>query len=509
MANPVKSLQMGFDYQALYFWIHICRLFEPRTKVAQVGYELDEVKSFDDIVINYHSPVPDGTGSYVIKDYYQVKFHVDYDGSITCEALIDPSFIGASKYSLLQKVTNALRQCEKGNYCRLYLVTPWAIHPDDPLRKLISNDRGAIILDRLYKGLTDRSEMGRVRMLWRTHLEIDDTDLGTVLGPLRIHCNSMNIEQLENALNINLINAGLRPFDVTQISRPYEDLARRMHRMNWNNFSREEIKKIATDEGLYIGQKTNPEADEIIKIGIRSFWRFAEHLEDEVDDLLSLNQYFNHRHILAPELWQEEILPSVRDFIYKYVESSKPVHLYLDTHGAIAFAAGYYADSKGRSNIVPVQCGIERMREIWPPTGDLPADRGWSIENKKIRDERMEVAVAISITHPVTEDVVDFVGRELTQIGEVISFDVKPNPGRTSIAGGGHAYKLAEELAQRLFRIKKESSIARFHLFIAGPNGFQFHLGVLSHLFGDCVLYEYDFEAKKLGSYRPALTLHS
>lgn len=508
MANPVKALQMGFDYQALIFWNHICRLFEARTKVERVGYELDEVKSFDDIVVSYHTPVPDGIGGYTTKDYYQVKFHVDQDGSITFAALTDPAFIGATKYSLLQKLQKALSQCIDGNSCRFYLVTPWAIHPDDLLRKLVSNDRGAINLSRLYEGLTDRSEMGVVRAIWRTHLEIQDDDLRHVIRPLRIHSNFMNIEQLENSLNINLIHAGFKPFDETKAGRPYEDLTRRLHRMELNNFTREAIQRIATEEGLYVGG-SGVEAEEIPKIGIRSFWRFAEHLEDEVDDLLSLTQYFIHRHISAPELWQEAILPRVCDFIGKYVESANLVHLFLDTHGAVAFAAGYFSDSKGRSTIVPVQCGIGRMRELWTPTGSLPADRGWNVESKQVHKEGTEVAIAVSITHPVTDDVLDYAGRELAEVGEMLSFEVSPRPGRTSIAGGGHAYQLAEELAQRLARIKKEKQPAKFHLFIAGPNGFQFYLGALSHLFGDCVLYEFDFEARRLGAYSPAITLHS
>ena len=509
MADPVKALQMGFDYQALIFWRHICRLFETRTKVERVGYELDEIKSFDDVVISYHTPVPDGTGGYTSKDYYQIKFHVDQNGSITFEALTNPEFIGATKYSLLQKLQNAIGQCGDGNGCRFYLVMPWAIHPDDALRKLVSNDHGAINLNRLYEGITSRSEMGGVRQKWGTHLEIGDDDLRGVIRPLRIHSNSINIEQMKMVLNGYLMHAGFKPLDETKLGNPYEDLTRKMHRAEMNNFTREEIQKIATEEGLYIGEGKSVEAGEITKIGIRSFWRFAEHLEDEVDELLSLTQYFDHRHILKPELWQGRILPEVRAFIEKYVDSNKPVYLYLDTHGAIAFAAGYYSDSKGRSAFIPMQCGIGRKRELWTPTDATLSDRGWRVENKQMNADGGEVAVAVSITHSVTEDVIDYAVRSLPQIGELMSFEVLPRPGRGSIANGGHAYQLAEELAQLLLRIKKTKQPTRFHLFIAGPNGFQFHLGALSHLFGECTLYEYDFEAKKLGAYSPSLILHS
>jgi hypothetical protein len=156
---------------------------------------------------------------------------------------------------------------------------------------------------------------------------------------------------------------------------------------------------------------------------------------------------------------------------------------------------------------MPVQCGIGRQRELWSPdAGATPADKGWKMESNKIRAESNEMAIAVSITHEVTGDVINFAGRELGQVGEILSFDVLPKPGRTSITGGEHAYQLAEELAQRLAKLKKERQPERFHLFIAGPNGFQFHLGALSHLFGDCIVYEYDFEARKLGAYRPAIS---
>jgi hypothetical protein len=507
MANAVKPLQLGFDYQARLFWIEICRLFDSRTKVERVGYELDEVKSFDDVVIAYREPVPDHVGGLTSKDYYQAKFHLDQNGSITYQALVSPEFIGATKFSLLQKLRRAqIQHAPDGHGCRFYLVTPWAVHPDNSLSALLINDRGEINLERLFEGKTSQSKMGGVRELWRNHLELaDEAELRQILRPLRIHGGHFNLEQLENLLNLSLINAGFAPFDETKRVRRYDDLTRRLHHEGLNNFTRDEIQRIAAGEGLWIGKTMMEETDRTVKIGIRSFWRFAEHLEDEVDELLSLNQYFRERHILSSELWQQNILPEVKAFVGKYVNSATPVYVILDTHGAIAFAAGRFSDTKGRGTMLPVQCGFGRQREVWSPTESGSAERLWQIEEKQLETNGNEIAIAVSVTHNIVKDVTEFVNRELIAVNRILSFEILPKPGRTSVRGGSHAYYLAEDLALRIRELQKDLQFETIHLFIAAPNGFQFHLGALSNLFGKCLLYEYDLEVNKTGAYSPAL----
>jgi hypothetical protein len=46
MANVVVPRMQGDDYQARFFWLQACRLFEDHAKVVRVGYELDIVKFF-------------------------------------------------------------------------------------------------------------------------------------------------------------------------------------------------------------------------------------------------------------------------------------------------------------------------------------------------------------------------------------------------------------------------------------------------------------------------------
>ena len=60
MAKAVKARMAGDDYQARWFWLQACRLFYKDTYVERVGYELDEFKAFDDVVVKYKKPISDG-----------------------------------------------------------------------------------------------------------------------------------------------------------------------------------------------------------------------------------------------------------------------------------------------------------------------------------------------------------------------------------------------------------------------------------------------------------------
>ena len=124
MAKAIAARIQGDDYQARFFWLQICRLFQTHTKVVQVGYELNDFKSIDDVVVIYSPAISDGRGGLTSNDYFQIKFHVTQNGVITCQSLIDPKFIGATSFSFLQNVMNAhgKNKTKKIN-CRFILVS--------------------------------------------------------------------------------------------------------------------------------------------------------------------------------------------------------------------------------------------------------------------------------------------------------------------------------------------------------------------------------------------------
>jgi hypothetical protein len=191
----------------------------------------------------------------------------------------------------------------------------------------------------------------------------------------------------------------------------------------------------------------------------------------------------------------------------KHARPGRAAHLMLDAHASIAFAAGYCLESKSGADIVPVQRARTGM-QVWRPdpdaAGSTPAD--WSYFDNEIQTEGHDVAVALSVTHDVLEDVKDFVGRELPQVCRIMAFGVEPRPSPASVRDATHALALAQELARRLKGRTREERGARLHIFAAAPNAFMFLLGQLAKAFGPCTMYEYDFETNAPGAYQASVS---
>jgi hypothetical protein len=132
----------------------------------------------------------------------------------------------------------------------------------------------------------------------------------------------------------------------------------------------------------------------------------------------------------------------------------------------------------------------------------------WDFDAVAMNQVGKDVAVAVSATHPVLDDVRAYADRELPELGRILSFMVSPRPGHDSVRGATHGWRLAEELAQgiRAERTAEERR-ATLHLFAAAPVGLMFFFGRLSRGFGRCVLYEYDLEGGAPGAYSPSLVV--
>lgn len=506
MADAVVARDQGGDYQARFFWLQACRLFQSHTKVARVAYELNRIKSFDDVVVTYKEPISLERGDVVETDYFQVKFHVSQAGSFTYQSLVDPKFINATRFSLLQKLHSAQKSsAQNGGGARFILVSPWIAHPDDPLAQLISNNGGEIRLQVLFDGTGTGSKMGKVRFLWRSHLQLsDDNELAAVLRPLRVKQGADSLANISDLLNLHLSLSGMAPVEAGQLVNPYDDLIRKLLAQGQNEFTREQLQEILVRENLWRGVPAR--AEKSPRIGIRSFMRWAEHMEDETEEMLDFVKHFDNRNIRERTLWNGTILPEVNAFLSKYGRSSKTYHLLLDTHSSIAFAAGYSVEAKSGADLVPVQ-RTRSGRVAWRAeiTAEPPHYPGWLQTEHPCGSTGHDVVVAISVTHDVTEDVDEFVKNELPEVGRIIICKVESGPSQSAIFDGTHALMLAQKIAALVKRRTREERAGVLHIFAAAPNAFMFFLGQTARGFGRCMLYEYDFDSNALGAYSPSI----
>jgi len=501
MVSAISAIQSGFDYQIVWFWIQACRLLQPSSKVMKVVFEDNQVKSFDDVVVYYSQPVVDERNDPCVADYYQVKFHVDHSDMLRWDALMDPNFINAKRFSFLQKLQAAQKQYAPNGYeARFYLITNWPIAPEDFLAKLVSNQGGEIRLNVLRN-----KRMRALRERLKNHLNLaSDEELERVLRPLRIHItNTLNSERA--TLNSYLISAGLHPTDSSQVVSQYEDLIRKCLERGENEFTKDRIYEICSREGLLIAPQQTIRT-EVNLLGIRSYMNWAEYMEDMTPNLLCLVHYFDNRFIREIDLWQDAVYPELEAFLKSHVHRDQSYHLQMETHTSIAFAAGYCLAKSG-ADVVPLQrthSNLQAWRTSFPPLPGIPY--GWSFSSIEGLGRGKEVAIAISVTCEITSDAIAYLKEFQLQVGRLIACSLGEHIGSASIIDANHALSLVESLVSWL-RVNRttDERHQKLHIFAAAPNGFMFFLGKLSLSLGLLQLYEFEFGGVNPTAYHPSL----
>lgn len=505
MGKQIAARMLGDDYQALFFWSKVCEMYQEHNKIKKVAYEYEEIKAFDDVVVFYKEGVRDSSMTQISADYFQLKFHVTNSNYFTYNNLMDPKTINATTVSILERIHNAQREfSSRGENIRFHIVTTWHPHPDDPLQEIISNEDGRLRLDKLAKGGIN-SKLGKVREAWKEHLGIaTDDELMVALKPVRFKLGTKTIQELEEQLNNSLLYNGFKPISKDSIINPYINIIQSNLKAGVSVFNKELINEICRKENLLTGRPIIKL--EASRIGIRSFSRYSEYLNDEMDQMVCLLEHFNGRTIKNVDDWNGVIRKKVENFLKKSTNDKKEHHLYLETHGTIAFIAGRYLEPKSGINAYPVQ-NNQDGRIVWKKDeviDDHYSD--WNVQEEELDNTKDDIAVVIAVRHKILEDVKYFINQNALSIKKLIVLMPDDNPGADVIKGGTHAWLLADKLATQINNRNIDDRKGHMHFFISGPNGLSFFIGQLSKAFGEFTLYEYNFEQRKPGDYQASIT---
>lgn len=509
MSSASSARQTGDEAQQYLFWLWAARMLSG-TEMAEVGFETGDFRAFDDVAARFQSPRPDGQGGFVDEEHVQAKFSVAGGKVLTGESLADPTLINATNISLLQRLRDAVDQAQReGRRCLFRLWSPWPVEPGSFLHSMIDTTHGALRLDRLFDGKTVRSPSGKLRKCWADNLGVgvdDEAELRRILRPLRIECDTRTLSRIRLELSDILPLAGLKPIADGSRADCYPSLIQRLHREGGRWFRPQTLIDACKHDGLWVGRPDIPSP--ATRIGIRTFYRFAEGLEDETDALACLSQYFTGRHIRDPQLWTTEILPRLMTFLGTNLTAGGRFRLAMPAVGSIAFTAGYLAEPKLGATFEIIQAGVSGTTTWQCGATDGETDLAWKFEVVDLGRTGGELAVAISATHTILEHVTTFVRQQLPGVGTLVHLALV-KVGQDALAGGGHAFRAAQEA---ITLIAQHNSNLGFdgatHLFWAAPNGLTFMLGQLARALGPIVLYEFDFEGIGHSRYAASLALN-
>ena len=505
MNQAVSARRGGDTFQARQFWYKALPLLDPDSPVIGVGFEKGP-KGFDDIWVEYApGREPKDTNGEPIKCIFiQCKWHVIL-GTYGFKDLIDPKFINAKSGSLLQRARDAcLNSAQSVSGVQFKLLTNWRPKSDDPLNSLVNQRTGSINLDKLYKTKTDKSKMGEVRKAWREHLEINDEELRQVVKTLAFGHTLDTLDEMRSRLDKEFKTFGLKRIPINESSFKYDDLIFCWMNQGHNEFDKNSFKVRCQEEGLFIKTPENPQ-----KFGIKSFEHSFDRLEDRCTSVLNLIPYFNGRFIQDESLWFDKLYPEITTYLSKITREQQKIRLVLDIHSSLAFVTGSILNMKVGRKVELEQRTISRS--IWSADDYKVVDPNWPTLNQNVHDlnsNGTDIAVAVGITHNITNDVKSYAKEKLPSVGKILEVCPSTGSGNQVVSSGRHAFEFAQTVKEKLRSTKRDHELnTKTHLFIAAPNSFTFFLGQQTSALGRVQLYEFDFEGQGDRSYQPSLAL--
>ena len=495
MTASVAPILFGEDYQHRYFWIQAARLFMGDEPAEVVYLEHPIIRAFDDVVAVNRIPLYSHDLRQVEVDHFQLKYHVDGRETIRALDLSTPSFIGATRFSLLRRAFAATKGGDIPK--RLTLVTAWRFDPDDVLRTLVSNNDGEIITNKVFEG-GPGTDMGKIRERWRTDLGgITDDVLERVLGHLRIW-DGVPMHRVKQEVASALALAGFAPPSQAQLDDPYTGMARRFIQAGQHEHRAASLRPLLEGARLWRGRPIRSASDPR-DIAIKSFSRSAINLEDHAATL-NLVPDFHGRYKVAEIDWDRDLAPRIRSFLDDRITGTGTFDLYLDTHLSIAHLAGYLLGKN--DTVAPVQ-----QRVVWRRTGvEVPGEL-WTVHEEQIGDGP-GLALAIEVTRPTAEDVRIYARKESPGIGRMLVLTIAGGTGPASVRGADHASALAHDLGQIVeARRTTEERAAPIRIFASVPVALAYLIGREGRAFGRSITHEFDFDTRTPGGYTPAFHL--
>jgi len=498
--HQVGARVEGDVFQGMIFWWHAAMLLRPSSRVVRVTLENDRAAGVDDVSIHYAAPGIDAGGRQCAADYYQVKYHVDHRTEYESESFYDPSFINATR-SLLQRFHDARsRLGDADGWHRLHLISNWRWSATDKLGPILRlSDEGALPEKFFADGPS--SALGKIRGAWRDHLELTEEAFEDFARRLRLRVDYLSRREIKESLNERLINVGLREIPVDKTQNIYDSLTQQLIMNGTNSFDPQTFQDYCKREDLLASP---PPAGPPV-LGIRSFMRCAERMEDECSSFVCVASNFEGRHIRSTDSWRNTVLPGVAAFLKDSSPSlrSGENHLLLECHSSVAFLAGYELDRKSGAQIFPVQKGVRKS--VWKPgTSTSTANSSW-MTALSTGGSGSDGAVVVSVSRDALADVKTYANGS-SAIGSVVDARPAAGVGQRAVVDADHAIALADSLAE-VIRAHRPQNGGTTHLFIAAPNALAFFLGQHRGALGKIQLYEFDFEGERGGSYSPSILL--
>lgn len=482
MSNATSARQFGDDYQALVFWKYATMMLSGALQIEKIIYENDKIKSFDDIVLHYSKPQRFRSTN-IMNDYIQVKFHMSKTDMFTVDNLINPKFINADTYSILDNILRAYKELGKDEFerCRFVIYSNWDIDQKDVLYKLISNVDSSFNLKALTNGKTSKSKMGAVRSKLCKHLNIDEETLLTLLKQVRLLTGKESYCDILSQINIELRNNRLKIIEGNSDRSEYISLIREWNKREIREFDDKQLRELLESNNMFISDTNET------RIGVKSFKKNTKGMQKRAYRMLDLTDYFDGR-FLVNGTW-ENIYCKLDEFVDN-LPSEKQYIVELQTHSSIAFALGNIMNSVSGIDATPIQKTMSGSKE-WSHKQNVNTGYNGLIEKIDSYHRGEDTVIALSISNDIYADVRSFIKNNMLSI-DLAFFLNMPEPGVDAVLNDDHAWALVAQIDSIIRKRMSEIKKGTIHIFSSCPNAIMFNWGKMTRLYGNIQMYEYD-----------------
>ncbi len=463
MANQVAARLAGDDYQHLYAWQFVLELKMPHKNVRLVTIEDARAGSVDDVTVQYEP------GTSMPSRFYQVKYHVDQRGAYSTDELIAHEPGEASLLEKFWRSWKLLNGQEPGRAIELYLVSNWSWDVNDKLRSCINgHDTG---LTDVFFTATPLSDIGKLRRRWQNALQAPDQDFEAFMRCLRFNLGFDCGEELAQRVAERMEWLGLKS------GIPDLLVAVGIVR-NWIKSKRQQIDLAELEAALEAHDLYRPkEAERCVSIYLTTIKE--QKFEIEPDYILDWRDQFignpnkKGHQLTDPSAWNDRLLPDLEALEARV---NQETDCRLVRARGLARLSAWFAFGFTFSEVARYTIEVDQRGQLWrtdaKPSPDfrlmITSETG-SLDGERLDGEGATVAVGISVTGSLDEDVRRALQERTEQVSALLLLRPARELGATCFQSAGDVAAFADKVKEVVRPFVKKWQAKRILLFYFGP----------------------------------------
>lgn len=461
MANQVAAIISGIDYQHLYSWYHVLELMMPRKQVARVRVEDEDAVSADDVTVRHAADSSDADR------FYQIKYHVNQDGHYSTDYLIAHKPKETSLLKKLFKTWQAIRAEQPSRPFEIYLVSNWSWDSGDKIKGCISGRDNALLLE--FYSATARMDVGKLRKKWETELGAPAADFAAFMRSLRFRVGFDCWDEMMQRVAERMDNLRMKS-DATSLLVA-SGIVREWVKSGPQDLTHDVLQEAIQNHKLFLPAEEEPSVHVyMMTIKDQKYDIEADFVLDWRDHFTGPDQQRGHQ-LKDPGDWNGVLLPSLAkiETTINNETACRLIRARGQSRLSAWFAFGYSFSEVNRYTIE-----VDQFGKHWRTDAEASPDFALmsnAADGEKLDGDGTTVAVGISVTGDLTEDVCKDLEGRTERVASLLLIRPERELGRECVRGAGDAVALAAGVKKLSQAFAKRWNATRLLLYYFGPLG--------------------------------------